>query len=60
MLFTYGLSRCILESWRVDSPHIFGPITLAQVTMFTIAVVGGVCLYIVLAKNGLIISRRKS
>ena len=58
-LFTYGLSRCILESWRVDSPHILGPITLAQVATFTLAAVSGVCLYVVLARNGLIISRRK-
>lgn len=59
-LFTYGISRCILESWRVDSPHILGPITLAQVTTFTIAAVSGACLYIILARNGLIkISRSR-
>ncbi|MFH1189081.1 MAG: prolipoprotein diacylglyceryl transferase family protein [Candidatus Omnitrophota bacterium] len=50
-LFTYGLSRCILESWRVDSPHILGPVTLAQVTTFTLAVVSGICLYITLVKG---------
>lgn len=59
-LFTYGLSRCILESWRVDSPHILGSVTLAQVATFTLAAVSGVCLYVILARNGLIISRRKS
>ncbi|MBU1038464.1 MAG: prolipoprotein diacylglyceryl transferase [Candidatus Omnitrophica bacterium] len=58
-LFTYGLSRCILESWRVDSPHILGPVTLAQAVTFTLAAVSGVCLYVILARNGLIISRRK-
>jgi phosphatidylglycerol:prolipoprotein diacylglycerol transferase len=58
-LFTYGLSRCILESWRVDSPHILGPITLAQVTTFTLAAVSGACLYAVMLRNGLIVTLRR-
>ncbi|MCX5678595.1 MAG: prolipoprotein diacylglyceryl transferase [Candidatus Omnitrophica bacterium] len=58
-LFTYGLFRCILESWRVDSPHILGPVTLAQVTTFTLAVISGACLYAIMVRNGLIKSRRK-
>lgn len=59
-LFTYGLSRCILESWRVDSPHILGPITLAQVATFTLAAISGACLYVVMLRNGLVTkSRRK-
>jgi phosphatidylglycerol:prolipoprotein diacylglycerol transferase len=58
-LFTYGLARCILESWRVDSPHILGPVTLAQITTFALAAVSGVCLYAVMVRNGLIKSGRK-
>ena len=59
-LSVYGALRCVLESWRVDSPHVLGPVTLAQIATFLLASVSGICLYMVLARNGLIKPGRKT
>jgi phosphatidylglycerol:prolipoprotein diacylglycerol transferase len=43
-LTMYGAMRCVLESWRVDSPHVLGPITLSQVALSVLAVISGLSL----------------
>ena len=36
---SYSFYRFMIEFLRIDSPHVLGPISLAQITLFIIGVV---------------------
>ena len=57
---SYSFYRFMIEFLRVDSPHILGPISVAQITLFTIGVVSLNYIRILNKKGTITINKEKN